>query len=278
MNLTAGKSIKIKLRLSVSILLILVSIQPTFAQSSNGTSARMTSARLMARNLKTTALWYRRHLNFQIKDVKMNESAKLRISGFEIQLIQPKRTVLSSNLRLPKGKTFINGFFKIGFRTAHLDSLHAYLDHRNASVDSLIVYDDSLKTRTFLVRDPDGNRLQFFEDKSLSAQSFPGISPYFFALITSDYKNTLSWYRDRLGFREIFNLDTPIKNIYIRLLKRGDVLLEVIHSPNRSVETTELLSYDVELAGFQRVGIGFYKNGSGKEEVDNDGNKLIIKR
>lgn len=263
----------------ISILLFFFHPEKTSGQAIEGSkTGAITSLNLSARNLKTSVLWYKRNLGFVIKDVKINESGKLKMEGLEISVKQPKRTLLAKNIKLPKGKMQINGFNELGFKTSFFDSLYQYLDEKNIKVDSIVASGPPADTRKFVAYDPDGNRIHFIEDQSLEKPNFPGLEVYFYSLITADLKNALSWYRDRLGFEETYNLDSPTKNRFCRIMQRGNIVLEIIHSPNRSMETTELLSYDVELAGFSRIGLTLNEKGSPKEDFDNDGNRLLIKK
>lgn len=260
--------------LVVAVIFISAFDQLVMAQHQAGAKS-IYRATLYTRNIKTTAIWFKKFLGFSISDVKMNESAKLKVPGFQIQLIQPKRSVVESNLKLPAGKTLVNGFYETGFLVNNLDSIYQVMDDRGIKVDSVLTTDSELGREKFTAKDPDGNRISFY--KSLPSDNLnTSCRPFLISLITSDYQNTLKWYETRLGFKQSHDLDVPIENMFVRILQQGNIVLKIIHSPNRSVETTELLSSDIELMGFKKFGLKL-SGGQTREVLDNDGNQLIVK-
>lgn len=56
------------------------------------------------------------------------------------------------------------GLFKTGFFVDDAGAAHAALGALGYDVDSRTFVDDVLSVRTFLMRDPEGNRLQFMEE------------------------------------------------------------------------------------------------------------------
>lgn len=115
------------------------------------------------------------------------------------------------------------GFFKIGFKIKSLDKLAQRLKLSNTTFRGDIFYDDKLKTRSLVVLDSDGNRVQFFEDADSVVPT-----PCFFSLMTMDFKQTKAWCESAFGFTEIHNMDLPERGLSIRLMQRGDILLELI--------------------------------------------------
>jgi hypothetical protein len=55
------------------------------------------------------------------------------------------------------------GIFKTGFFVTGLDALFERLKESGVKVDLAIFTDDALQIRSFVFRDPEGNRLQVFE-------------------------------------------------------------------------------------------------------------------
>jgi predicted enzyme related to lactoylglutathione lyase len=80
-----------------------------------------------------------------------------------LELLQLKGTVMKKEALTgrPEG-TQIQGHFKIGFK---VKDINAWLEHlKTLKVDVPRVYTDSnSRKRNFLVEDPDGNLIQFFE-------------------------------------------------------------------------------------------------------------------
>jgi len=56
-----------------------------------------------------------------------------------------------------------NGFTKVGFAVDNFDGWHQFLENKNVKFRGTVVTDGHSGKRTFLVEDPEGNILQFFE-------------------------------------------------------------------------------------------------------------------
>jgi len=76
--------------------------------------------------------------------------------GLTIELIR-MRDVTASN-----GDAHL-GLFKAGFYVNDIDRVFQWLQHYNVNIDGTIVTDSALEVRTFVFRDPDGNRWQVFQ-------------------------------------------------------------------------------------------------------------------
>jgi hypothetical protein len=127
------------------------------------------------------------------------------------------------------------GFFKIGFKTNSLDELAQRLKLSNTTFRGGRFYDDKLKTRSLVVLDSDGNRVQFFEDTSSAV-----LTPYFFSLMTIDIKQTKAWCESAFGFAEAHNLDLPERGLSIRLMQKDDMLLELIEDTQLVASTSRV--------------------------------------
>ena len=81
-----------------------------------------------------------------------------------IELIEMKSKVTPDEALKDKPKgTRLLGFSKFGFVVTRLDELHAALTEKKVSFAGRTVSDPTTGKRMFLIQDPDGNYLQFFE-------------------------------------------------------------------------------------------------------------------
>jgi catechol-2,3-dioxygenase len=78
----------------------------------------------------------------------------LRRGGLIVELIRVDSAARGLDVRL--------GLFKAGFYVDDIDAAYAWLRVRGAEMDRRIVTDEALHARTFVMRDPEGNRLQLF--------------------------------------------------------------------------------------------------------------------
>lgn len=174
------------------------------------------------------AKWYSDNLGIQGKQEKdewtlSNSNTRLSIT-----------TSSADALLVASGKQY-PGFFKIGFKTSQLDQLYEQLKDRGNQFRGDIFYDDNLQTRSLVALDVDGNRVQFFEDSTAT-----DLLPCFFSIMTTNFTNTKAWVESEFGFEQIHQLDLPERNILIRLLKKDDVMLELISIEGLIDDGTEL--------------------------------------
>ena len=126
-----------------------------------------------------------------------------------------------------------------------------------------------------IVVDPEGNKVQFF-DRPESDEKFSMI-PSLFSINCPDYGTTRSWYMEKMGFREI-ELSDDANASFQSFFKKDNIILELIHLPFESLETTEFMPVDRDLASYDQIS---FRTGLAKKavfEMDNDGNKIVLKR
>lgn len=78
----------------------------------------------------------------------------LRGRGLTVELIRQRDVAASESTPL--------GLFKAGFHVDDLDALRRRLEALEADMDASTFFDESLGVRSFVFRDPEGNRLQAF--------------------------------------------------------------------------------------------------------------------
>ena len=263
--------------LTTSILLILIfnmTCRNVCAQSSDKHFI-LQSATLTAKDVKLSATWYRKYLNLTIKEYKPQKSVKMEQGEFQLMIIQGKNVLLSSQIKLPAGKKHINGIDKIGFSCNQFKTLYDNLKESKQKIIEEITEDENLKLTYFVTQDPDGNKIQIF-DKSTEEDEMKN-DAMFFALLSSDYINTMKWYESNINFSEMEVIDNS-KIHFQNLLIKDQVIFEIIHLPYVSVETTEFMPLDRDLASISQLTFQSNKGEKATFKMDNNANKIEWKR
>ena len=137
------------------------------SQDEPSTQAHPYFSAIIVNNLDTSALWYQSLFDLKVRNLPdVPEGFRVAIlesTGFVLELIENKswldpKKILEGK---PEG-TQIRGFFKIGFKVDNMDAWINHLKKFNVAVNR-IYKDDASNKRNFLVPDPDGNLVQFFE-------------------------------------------------------------------------------------------------------------------
>ena len=109
-------------------------------------------------DVEAAGRWYS-----QVLDLR--EANRLEGSGFAIRLLS--RPGLTVELIQRDGDASPSvptlGLFKAGFYVPDADALYTRLRSMDVDLDDQLFVDSALNARTFVFRDPEGNRLQVFE-------------------------------------------------------------------------------------------------------------------
>ncbi|UXP34017.1 VOC family protein [Reichenbachiella agarivorans] len=246
--------------------------EAVFSQK-NINELRFSSATIIVKDLKTSASWYRKFLQFSVEEYRPDKYVKMKNDDFRLILKQGNSTLLKSQINFKEGKKYINGITKLGFATNQFDSLYMYLQKYEQIIVKDIHDDINLGLKSYVTLDPDGNLLQFFDIPNQSR--LYQVDPMYFTIQSSDYINTLKWYTTHMGFEEIEIVDDS--NIHFQnLLRKDGIILELVHLPHQSVETTEFMPLNRDLAQIEELS---FKIGLAKTkafELDNNGNKVVF--
>ncbi len=123
---------------------------------------------IVVKNLDSSAKWYQSVFDLKLKGHMKDENAGYNIFILEspsltIELLELKNSFNPKNLLKDKPEgTQLQGFFKIGFKVADIDACLKHFADLNISVPG-IWSDSKTQKRNFIVSDPDGNLVQFFD-------------------------------------------------------------------------------------------------------------------
>jgi len=123
---------------------------------------------VIVKAIDSSSVWYKTVFEMKVIN-RINDSLQgirvviMEATNFLLELIENKSWPDQKKLLLrePAG-TRIQGFFKIGFKTASIDNCLKHLAELRI-IPERIYRDSKTKKRNFLINDPDGNLIQFFE-------------------------------------------------------------------------------------------------------------------
>lgn len=127
---------------------------------------------IIVSDLDSSLNWYQKKLGFTIEnELRLPErglgQANLTNGQMKLELIE-LATALAPSESIPDygPKTKLQGLFKFGFTTPDFDEWMEYLQQQEVSFQGDVVQDPVRRVRMIIVLDPDGNRIQLFEERS----------------------------------------------------------------------------------------------------------------
>ena len=127
---------------------------------------------LSVRNVDASYAWYRTHLGFEVMRLPYSYAPGMRVGflrrgEFRLELVEaagsrPRSAALpdTTNQMSPLS---LQGFYKLGFQVPDLDALVAHFRTAGIAPRFGPTSDSSFQVRFFIVADPDGNWVQFFQ-------------------------------------------------------------------------------------------------------------------
>ena len=126
-------------------------------------------AALVVSNIDSAIHWYTHYLPLKLRNRVDNPQRGFKQANVEnedilIELVELKSSVMHDDAvkSLPQG-TRVVGFDKLGFWVADFDACYKEMQSKNARFLGRVVADQVSGKRMFIVTDPDGNLVQFFE-------------------------------------------------------------------------------------------------------------------
>jgi catechol 2,3-dioxygenase-like lactoylglutathione lyase family enzyme len=157
---------KNKVLLSLFTLAIGIS---SYSQSLSKVDFRPYFSAVVVKDIEASSIWYKSvfGLNVTNRNDSPQRGSKIAVmegTQFSIELIEVKSSLGPSEILEGKpDRTLIRGFTKIGFKVPDLDATIKYLKELKVHFYGDVYSDRLSGKRSFLVNDPDGNLIQFFE-------------------------------------------------------------------------------------------------------------------
>ena len=151
--------------------------------------------------------WYTQVLGFEVeKDLQaypdyQMKMAFLKLGDFHLELIEYANVYNPSEV-LPNPDSYVGGVFKIGFAVQDIQKVYERLNNMeevNMVAELGELPENTLPitwpTHYFLIQDPDGNYLQFFDEGAT-----PTPAPWLFMVTVDSLEGAISWYTENIGF------------------------------------------------------------------------------
>jgi catechol 2,3-dioxygenase-like lactoylglutathione lyase family enzyme len=147
-------------------LFVSVIIYASQGQVSKGFDYAPYFSAIIVKNMDTSIRWYESVFSLTVKqkgDFPQTRLATLASSGFELELLEIKSSINPAEILQGKpAGTHMKGLFKIGFKVADIDACLKHL--AGLQIKKPFVHTDATtKKRNFIITDPDGNLIQFFD-------------------------------------------------------------------------------------------------------------------
>ncbi|KAA3636557.1 MAG: VOC family protein [Bacteroidetes bacterium] len=159
----------IMVRFFISILLIHGCLSFGFTQKNELPQLQPSFMAIIVTNIDSSVNWYQEMLGFEVEN-RMDLAdrgiwqSNLKNEAMRLELIQTSSMINSEELLSKRGsKVKLTGFFKIGFTVKDFDSQLSFLESKKANFHGRVVEDMVSGKRMLIVLDPDGNRIQLFE-------------------------------------------------------------------------------------------------------------------
>ncbi len=126
---------------------------------------------LSVRDLNASSAWYQQMLGFREVHQSASPDGKSRAillerDGAILELIHHQQAVSGNALRKDYKSYLVHGIFKVGFIVQDADHTMQRLKANGVPIANGPFTDDALHMRSFIIRDNEGNYIQFFSKVS----------------------------------------------------------------------------------------------------------------
>ncbi len=157
-----------KYLLALSLLIVLPAT--SCAQVHTLPDPKPSFAAIIVSNMKNSIEWYSEKLGFKVINQTESEErgfkqANLKRGSVHMELIALHNSITPGDIlaKKPRG-TKINGYFKFGFSVQAFDDWVEFLTKADYEFHGRVVKDNTSGKRMLIIKDPDGNRIQLFEE------------------------------------------------------------------------------------------------------------------
>jgi predicted enzyme related to lactoylglutathione lyase len=152
-------------RLTLILFTVALSV---YSQQTQSFTYQPSFAAVIVKDINQAVNWYQAVFDLTVRERIGDEKTDYKVvilesKTFTLELLQLKGSIDTQELL--KGKpdnTYAQGHFKIGFQVADMNGCLQQLEKLNVKVPRVYT-DNKTQKRNFLITDPDGNLIQFFE-------------------------------------------------------------------------------------------------------------------
>ena len=211
--------------------------------------------------METSIDWYMNKLGFEAeKSIKEYPDRNLRLAvikagDFHLELLEKKPSIDRSEF-LPDNNSYLGGIFKLGFLINDIEK--KYQELKNLKDVDFITEIGTLPNTTielkwpkryFLIKDPDGNYIQFFSFDDHLQQS---MTPWLIMFTVSNIESVVAWYVDNLGFK--YHQTVGVQGNRRAIIEKNNYVLE-LYEPSAVVSMDKIPEGNTVL-GFSELAFG----------------------
>ncbi|OJJ19144.1 hypothetical protein BKI52_20230 [marine bacterium AO1-C] len=248
---------------SILIVYLLITLGGIQAQARGHSKFAPKLMAIMVKDVSQAIRWYQQKLGFEIdQPIQSFPAYRMKIAllhhhGFRLELIEKKGSMSVSALKLGNNH-HLGGFLKMGFLVNNLEGLYQKLKKQQdvnfiTGIGTLPKVDFKLSwpTKFLLIRDMDGNMLQFFSYGS-GSQTPLKLTPWLVGITVKDLKASQNWYQNLLGFTFYKTVGKPGNRRAI--LAKNNFVIELF-APAK-VSFTHTLKGTPIVLGFKKLAFG----------------------
>lgn len=149
-------------------ILVMIIVCTTHAQNTSAIKYQPYFSAVIVKDVDSSTAWYQSVFDLKVIN-RINDTERgirvmiLEASTFLLELIENKSWPDPKKLLADKPEgTRMQGYFKMGFKVADIDACIKRLAELKI-IPERIYTDSDTKKKNFLINDPDGNLVQFFE-------------------------------------------------------------------------------------------------------------------
>ncbi|MBR09201.1 MAG: hypothetical protein CMP48_16150 [Rickettsiales bacterium] len=198
---------------------------------------------IVTKDSETLSKWYSQNLGF----MDSKDHSLLYHDNLTIKLTQNTEAKHRDSVERAYNVNYLPGIFKFGFKTNQFDGLVDHLKKNNVQFVGSVMEDTILNRRMVIVKDPEANYIQLFEDNGPDK-----LKPYFLAVISEDIGSQEKWYQVNFPVDRTHLFDREDPDVFIRILRGNDVAIELIQPQESDIQKE--LDYS-QITGFYSIGI-----------------------
>lgn len=232
---------------------------------------------ITVKNLETSLSWYVETLGFEIeKDIEEFPDYGLKIAflqsgDFHLELLENNNAIDREEI-LPED-SMMGGPLKLGFRLRDFEETYERLQQMD-SITFLAEKGDlpendiavDWPTQHFLIQDPDGNYLQFFNGGESN------MIPWLIMLTVDKLEQSIHWYTKHFGFQHHQTVGEEGNKRAI--LERNDYILE-LYEPE-TVMTASELSAEIMINGLSKIAFAVPDIQARSTAFEQDGTEIVL--
>ena len=220
-----------------------------------GNSLDIVDARMICKDAGVLAEWYVENFGYEIMGRTDSGWLELHLPKFTLFLDDRGDVMTFDEVEFKQFYYAPEGYFKHGYLIGGFNTFVNTLVAKGTLDFSDIAFDRHLYTRSALLKDPEGNYVQIYEDRAFlkEDESEIIITPYQFTVLSRFLDGTVDWYRQYLGYSQSELIDMPNRGLHVRLLVGHSQVLEILCIPDKTVYKKDVAARNKRVSGIDMI-------------------------